>query len=173
MNLKTYQQLTGRTRADLSSKAVDAAHMALGIVGEWSEACEETINLKHGWSGATKESHVKEWGDLMWYVSELANLFDIQLKDLQNIDINEGFKNVGWIAENVKKYLAYSKEIDLNHLEHALNIITTYAAYEVENIIGGYKFEDCLSMNIDKLKKRFPDKFDANMAIKQMDNDID
>lgn len=168
MTLQDYQVLTSRTNTDLGSKAINAAHCTLGIVGEWNEAWDESISFTRGW-GATKESVTYEYTDTCWYISELANLFNLELKILPSIQLNETSKEIAWIAENIKKYLAYNKDINTDQLGDALNKIITRCQYEIENIIGGYTFEEALQMNIDKLRKRFPEKFDASLAVAQND----
>ena len=161
MNLQEYQLLTSRTNADLGSKAINAAHVTLGIVGEFAEfhlACQE-MNI---------DNIKKEGADIYWYISELANLHNIPLQINEcpywpwSIDIM-----VGDIAEMSKKYLAYNKPIDefklsdyLNHLLFYINL--TFKEYEID-------FEECLDMNIEKLQKRFPEKFSAELAIAKGD----
>lgn len=168
MQLSDYQKLTSRTNTDLGSPAINAAHVTLGIVGEWNEACKENISFIYG-RDATKESVTHEYADVMWYTSELANLFDLTLTILPSVNLNETGDEIAWIAENIKKYLAYNKNIDIDHLSDALNKITTRCQYEIKNLIGGYTFEQALDMNIEKLQKRFPEKFSAELAIAKGD----
>lgn len=151
MNLKTYQSLTSRTNTDLGSKAINAAHVTLGIVGEWEEMTE-----------AIGIDFYKEAGDVMWYISELANEFDIELKPI-NGSVSEN-SSIGWIAENVKKYLAYKKDIDVSLLTLHLNNLV-YLIKEVDE----EEFETILSENIQKLQKRFPDKFSPEDAMAKKD----
>lgn len=151
MNLKTYQSLTSRTNTDLGSKAINAAHVTLGIVGEWEEMCE-----------AIGEDFYKEAGDVMWYISELANEFNIKLNPVNNLI--ESKSSIAWIAENIKKYLAYKKDIDVILLtSHLNNLVYLIKEVDEEN------FETILSENIQKLQKRFPDKFSPEDAMAKKD----
>lgn len=148
MNLQEYQLLTNRTNTDLGSKAINASHMVLGIVGEWEEMCQ-----------AVGEDFYTEAEAVMWYISELANLFDIRLESSYNPI--EPIALIAWIAENVKKYLAYKKEIDIEILTQCLNGLV----YTIKDVDDN-EFENILFMNIEKLQKRFPDSFSSEMALK-------
>jgi len=161
MTLKNYQQLTNRTNVDLGTKAINASHMVLGIVGEFAEfhlACQ----------GMDIENIKKEGSDICWYISELANLFDLQLKAKEcihwpfTLDIM-----VGDITEMIKKFLAYDKAVDVNkldeylcHLIFYINLI--FKEYEID-------FEECLDLNIKKLLLRYPDKFSQEDALAKKD----
>lgn len=169
MQLIDYQKLTSRTNTDLGSKAINAAHVTLGIIGEWEEflQAESSLQIK-SWRGEdttqTKVDFKLESGDATWYISELANLFNIQLIPEEHCGSEE---SLGWIAENIKKFLAYNKEIDISELEKRLNsLLSTITMYLADYQIT---LEECLTANIDKLRLRFPDKFDANLAIQQND----
>lgn len=168
MTLQEYQKLTSRTSTDLGSKAVNAAHVTLGIVGEFNESWKELINYWNGRNNATKESVTDEYNDISWYTSELANLFGIELKT-EKYTLDTISDSVGWLAENVKKYLAYNKEININDLQYHLNNVMSFVKYAVEDIAGGYTFEEGLERNINKLQKRFPEKFSAEMAMAKND----
>jgi len=154
MKVKEYQQLTRRTNADLGSPQINAAHCTLGIVGEWAEK-----------ELALGNDFLLECGDVMWYTSELANIFGIALDDSpSNYPPNLAISK---IAESVKKYLAYNKPIVIADLQELLNGIVWDIKYECEQF--GYPFEHVLSKNIEKLRKRFPEKFEASLAIQQND----
>lgn len=168
MQLSNYQKLTSRTNTDLGSKAINATHCVLGIVGELNEAWKESINYRNGWGNATKESVTDEFNDISWYVSELANLFNINL-ETGTYKLNNISDSIGWLAENTKKYLAYDKEINVETLQYHLNNIISFVKHEVENIIGGYTFEEGLQRNINKLQKRFPTSFNKEDALNKQD----
>lgn len=171
MTLKEYQLLTSRTNTDLGSKAINAAHVTLGIVGEWNEASNEFIKYTFG-KDATKESVTYEKSDCAWYISELANLFDIKLVATTMTDKYEQAKsveNVFEIAETIKKFLAYNKTVDIDVLTNRLNNLISRIKTDIESIIDGYTFEEALDMNIAKLQKRFPEKFSAELALAKGD----
>ena len=57
----------------------------------------------------------------------------------------------GEVADMVKKHLHQGHELDKEHLAKGATII-------------GYELEDILQMNIDKLRKRYPDGFDSQKS---------
>jgi hypothetical protein len=165
MDLKTYQSLTGRTNADLGSKAINASHMMLGIVGEWGEAEREFYTIDMNSTDNEVGLAVDEQIDAVWYCSELANLYNIQLHPISHSgDITESITR---LAEGIKKYLAYNKELQTSFVEDSLNYIVGFCKFRVKQL--GYSFETGLDRNIAKLQKRFPEKFSAELAIAKGD----
>jgi len=69
----------------------------------------------------------------------------------------------GEAIDIVKKHLSQGHELDKEKLANELGDIAWYLA-ETAYIIG-YDLEDILKMNIDKLKKRYPDGFDTERSI--------
>lgn len=173
MTLSEYQQLTGRTNVDLGSAAINAAHLTLGIIGEWHEAHSE-VRMYEFKGSSSVEKVTDEFADIMWYTSELANIFNLQLVVDKKIQMtkeeqNQASEDIFLLAEKFKKYLAYNKPIDIEWLSETLNRLSRVISYRIETMIGGYTFEEALDRNIAKLQKRFPEKFDATLAIQQND----
>ena len=166
MNLQEYQKLTTRTRAKLENKHLDVCHMILGMTGEWLTE----LDVSYG-----SEEWYEEHGDLMWYVSELANLFDIKLQILQlpyekyEVDITE---SIGKIAEAYKKHMAYGKPLNMSFIESHLNNIV-WCVYdsvtEIEDGVNEELFYNCLAENIAKLQERYPEKFTEEDALSRKD----
>ena len=69
----------------------------------------------------------------------------------------------GEAIDIVKKHLAQGHELDKEHLAKELGDIAWYLAETATAI--GYDLEDILQMNIDKLKKRYPNGFTTNDSI--------
>ncbi len=76
----------------------------------------------------------------------------------------------GEAIDIVKRYLAQGHELDKEHLAKELGDIAWYLA-ETATVLG-YSLEDILQMNIDKLKKRYPDGFDIEKSKNRSTNDI-
>lgn len=75
----------------------------------------------------------------------------------------------GEAIDIVKKYLSQGHELDKEHLAKELGDIAWYLA-ETSTAIG-YQFEDIFQMNIDKLKKRYPEGFSVDNSInRNLDN---
>lgn len=75
----------------------------------------------------------------------------------------------GEAIDIVKKYLAQGHELDTEHLAKELGDIAWYLAETATAI--GYDLEDIFQMNIDKLKKRYPQGFSADNSIYRKSDD--
>lgn len=165
MNLIEYQKLTSRTNTDLGSPAINAAHVTLGIVGEFGEF---DVALSYTNFNIGKEEINKEGGDILWYTSELANIFNLELKEEEfNLHRTGVEGSISEISETIKKFLAYNKEVNTERLSKHLNNIVAYVAWHLED--HGFNLATCLHDNIEKLRKRFPDSFSSKMALKKLD----
>ena len=74
----------------------------------------------------------------------------------------------GEAIDLVKKHLAQGHELNKEQLAKELGDIAWYLAETATAI--GYPLEDILQMNIDKLKKRFPEGFSVQNSLKRFDN---
>lgn len=75
----------------------------------------------------------------------------------------------GEAIDIVKKWLAQGHELDREHLAKELGDIAWYlaeAAYALD-----IPLEDILRMNIEKLKKRYPDGFSAEQSLNRLGED--
>ncbi|MDE5859008.1 MAG: nucleoside triphosphate pyrophosphohydrolase family protein [Oscillospiraceae bacterium] len=75
----------------------------------------------------------------------------------------------GEAIDIVKKHLAQGHELDKEHLAKELGDIAWYLAETTFAI--DYLLEDIFQMNIDKLKKRYPQGFDTCKSINRLPND--
>ena len=69
----------------------------------------------------------------------------------------------GEAIDLVKKHLAQGHELDKERLAKELGDIAWYLAETAMAL--GYPLEDILQMNIDKLKKRYPDGFAVERSV--------
>lgn len=76
----------------------------------------------------------------------------------------------GEAIDIVKRHLAQGHDLDKEHLAKELGDIAWYLA-ETATVLG-YNLEDILQMNIDKLKKRYPEGFDTEKSIHRQEGDI-
>jgi NTP pyrophosphatase (non-canonical NTP hydrolase) len=74
---------------------------------------------------------------------------------------------VGEFVDQLKKHLMYGKPVDFVNLGEELGDISWYMgrAAEIIQHKTGKTWEDWLETNIQKLKTRYPEKFDENKAI--------
>lgn len=69
----------------------------------------------------------------------------------------------GEAIDIVKKWLAQGHELDREKLAKELGDICWYLAETATAL--GYSLEDIMAANIEKLKKRYPEGFDASRSI--------
>lgn len=69
----------------------------------------------------------------------------------------------GECADIVKKHLFQGHELDAEKLANELGDVAWYLALASYAI--GYNLEKVLQMNVDKLRKRYPDGFSAERSI--------
>lgn len=70
----------------------------------------------------------------------------------------------------VKKHLFQGHELDLDHLVKELGDVAWYLAIAADAI--GYDLETIFRVNIEKLKERYPDGFEANRSVNRKPGDI-
>lgn len=163
MTFEQYQIEAARTFKDLGSKEKNRLHMEAGMLTEAGEFVDQL--KKHFAYG--KELDVvnlqEEWGDFMWYYANYSNSY----KGKARFSISEE-RNTGesWAAEKIKTI----------QKTHDFTFYEALASFIAENVNGylhiipyiGHLIgepEKMLQMNIDKLRKRFPEKFDSDLAI--------
>ena len=77
----------------------------------------------------------------------------------------------GEFADLVKKHLYQGHELDTKKLVSELGDILWYINLACSYL--GIKLNDVPRYNIDKLRQRYPDKFDANQSINRVEEDVD
>lgn len=75
----------------------------------------------------------------------------------------------GEAIDIVKKHLAQGHELDRERLAKELGDIAWYLAETAMAI--GYELDDIFQMNIEKLKKRYPEGFSAERSIDRVPGD--
>jgi len=155
--IENYQERALRTMVSLGSKAIDGAHMALGLTTEY-------IELEDGINKDDLPNIREEHGDILWYVANECTIYKLSFKSICKKAINSGgvFK-LGDIVDLHKRELAYGKEIDANVLEELIIEAVAWLIFVAESY--NFTFESSLERNIDKLIQRFPDKFTQEAAL--------
>ena len=77
---------------------------------------------------------------------------------------------VGEFNDMLKKWIFHEKELDVEHLKKELGDIMWYIAMMSESL--GWNLDEIMQMNVDKLKSRYPDGFDVNLANNRKEGDI-
>ena len=76
----------------------------------------------------------------------------------------------GEAIDIVKKHLAQGHPLDKEHLAKELGDVAWYLAETAYAI--GYSLDDILQMNINKLKKRYPEGFSSGGSVNRTPDDI-
>ena len=199
MTLKEYQKLALRTMANLGDIRLDLSHMVMGLGTELSELIESK----------TMVNRLEEVGDQFWYLAGYCSVRGLSLEDVKrvantmehvNVDINIDLdsieipttniyqlrvylnlvSNISKLQDIIKKYIAYGKEI--NESEELLLLARIYdCLLSYGFIMADEMLEDLLQRNIDKLRVRYPEKFQEHLALnrnlneeyKALDSDYD
>lgn len=77
---------------------------------------------------------------------------------------------VGELTDMVKKWIFHEKELDDDHAKKELGDVMWYIAMICESF--GWSLDEIMKMNIDKLKKRYPDGFDTERANNRSPEDV-
>lgn len=76
----------------------------------------------------------------------------------------------GECADMVKKHLFQGHELDTEHLAKELGDVAWYLAVSARAI--GYDLETVLQMNVDKLRKRYPNGFETERSLHRREDDV-
>lgn len=183
MTLKDYQKLALRTMANLGDIRLDLSHMVMGLGTELSELIESK----------TMVNRLEEVGDQFWYLSGYCSVRGLSLEYIAivsnnmehiNADINIDLdaieipttdvyqlkvylnlvSNISKLQDIVKKHIAYGKVI--NESEELLLLARIYDCLLLYGfIMADEVLADLLQRNIDKLRVRYPEKFQEYLAI--------
>ena len=77
---------------------------------------------------------------------------------------------VGEFNDVIKKWIFHNKDFDYTHAKKELGDVMWYVALMCESF--GWSLDEILQMNIDKLKKRYPEGFDIEKANHREENDV-
>ena len=70
----------------------------------------------------------------------------------------------------IKKWIFHEKELDEDHAKKELGDVMWYVAMICESF--GWSLDEIMQMNIDKLKKRYPEGFDTERANNRKSDDV-
>lgn len=154
----------------LKDSEIDSLHGAIGVATELEEfaAAKDIVNMS------------EELADMMWYVSILARRYELKLDypssltPSYSMDVALDVKVTSFVynmtllssklLDIYKKHMFYGREIiDSLVIQNVLDMhshIYAMCTYGLK-----LDFEAVLENNINKLKVRFPQCFDANLAL--------
>lgn len=115
---------------------------------------------------------IKELGDLLWYVVALSKLKNFDFEQIykhsliNELKVNGVFKNMFYL-QSVSFKLSQEFILDNDEKEYSIyNFMSYYLEFIKEFDL---KIETIMSANIDKLKKRYKEKFTFDESIKRED----
>lgn len=76
----------------------------------------------------------------------------------------------GEVADMVKKAAFQGHKLNVSHVAKELGDVLWYLAIGAHAI--GIDFEEIARMNVEKLKKRYPDGFESELSIHRKEGDI-
>lgn len=76
----------------------------------------------------------------------------------------------GEVADMLKKHCYQGHALDTEHVAKELGDIAWYIAFTAEAL--GYDLETILQMNVDKLRKRYPEGFSEDRSIHRENGDV-
>lgn len=184
MTFKEYIPLAQRTDSNHGDNKMSNA--LLGMVGELGEALEKA-QLRRNLLDDTSNEDVDfirrisaldneisyEIGDICWYVAEAAAYLDVSLEEsmpnrkkiADKVLLARLIIAIARLSDAWKKHLFQGHEFDRNEAAEILHEIFEGLqdfAYRFGRL---FDFSDYLELNIEKLRKRYPDGFEAERSI--------
>lgn len=139
------------------SKWFDLVHAALGVHGEAEELAQAKDN----------ESIVKEIGDLLWYCALATRGVRYETHPASQwfeIITNYREKDFTPPAETIKKAMFYGTRIEPERLVHDIFQWAARAIHQKFHRPIPLIVAVAMKKNIEKLRRRFPDRFDEELA---------
>lgn len=188
-NLNEYRKLAKRTCPDLGNMEINMFHMNTGIVTEIGEAIDP-IKKHIAYKKPLDVVNIgEEIGDCAWYIANRANFLiteekvEVEMSSIWNEDNwNKLVEN--WNETfNFEELKTLSEEQKLIAVSNILNVVTqdspdleasfhpTYTGIVVMVILDrassllDLDFREILYTNIEKLRKRYPEKFTEEAAL--------
>ena len=166
MKFDEYRVLAQRTDATQNNRD-KAANGAIGLYGEVNE-------LLHA-PNVENAENVKETGDILWYLAAIASALHISLEEAYNSAAALPLADVmmislEWratvIGEFIKKAVFQGHIVDaeaLKYVTHNIGLVMRWLeGYARRN---DFTLDDAMSLNIEKLRKRYPDGFEAERSM--------
>lgn len=161
-----YQRLAMRTAPPGESLLDGLNHACLGFLTELAEVSAAGTDNLHA---------CEELGDTAWYVALATAHLDQPLgalmgtTDIDDLEVPPSpawtLVSAGRYATEVKRMKVYGKTMTPDMREVMLQSLKTMMFSLAERCEArGIRFSACLQQNIDKLRKRFPDKFSGAAA---------
>lgn len=190
---KWYQNNAMRTLNSFESQETLKLNAYFGIIGEYGEFFDYikklyTHNLTEEKKAEVKRLAPKELGDVVWYLTtSLAVYFDYSLDEVYDVIATEK-KDTLYYIDDIYDYVDTDNNLDvftrLMYFKKVLNkidevntkeeVVETVALVlikiaEILKDLFGLNLSEVLYLNIDKLRKRYPDGFSTEVSNVRID----
>ena len=173
MTMRQYHNLAMRTSPRDGHDKIDNG--ILGLIGESGEL----VDVYKKWIYQSKpgtplptERLADELGDVIWYLAEIAdgmekNLADVICADFDRLDESaakaRAIPSIGWIILSIMENAQQvEKAVTGDNMKIYMHLIAEHAA-QLARLID-IPMTEIAARNIEKLKKRYPDGFDADIS---------
>ena len=173
MNMREYHNLAMRTSPRDGHDKIDNG--ILGLIGESGEL----VDVYKKWVYQSKpgtplpaERLADELGDVIWYLAEIAdgmekNLADVICADFDRLDDSvakaKTMPSLRWIILHImENALLIEKAASSDKMQVYMHLIMEHAAQLARWI--NIPMAEIAEQNIEKLKKRYPNGFDAAIS---------
>lgn len=94
--------------------------------------------------------------------------------ELQDVRLMQGLMGLngeaGEAIDILKKHMFQGHDLDHEHMAKELGDVAWYLAVSADAL--GYSLEEIFEMNIEKLRARYPDGFEAERSVHREDGDV-
>ncbi len=156
MKIDQFQKEAKRTCAELGEK-LNLCHMVFGMHTELDDYLKAVAK-------GDKINEIEEISDGCWFLANYCTFRGYNLNSLwkHSISTEKGLiHNLHTLDDMIKKYIAYDYPIPFDKEKEILYGI----CYNYQRMFNGVDVEHALENNINKLRVRFPDKFDSEKAL--------
>lgn len=149
MEFKEYMKLAMRTNPEGKDFKDNILNGLLGLYGELIE-----------YSSSDSVNGVEELGDAYWYLALLCDTMDIVPEGVSTN--NHILLYVASLSEHFKKHFFQGHDLGVAYVSTLLSSIKAELDCIASHISSP---EEVMRLNIDKLKKRFPNGFEVEKSI--------
>jgi NTP pyrophosphatase (non-canonical NTP hydrolase) len=89
MDFYSYQEISRRTLHMSDNQALTVSNLAMGLAGESGEVIDYLKKVYFHDHPLNKEKVIDELGDVLWYISSLAFVHDIDLDEIAEYNIQK------------------------------------------------------------------------------------
>ena len=181
MTLNEYQKLAMRTSCISEENKKDMLrHAVFGLCSEVGEIAE-LVEQSRPWMLIDMGHFKKELGDCCWMIAEAATALDVELNKL-TVNLNGSYYSndiVSAICNMQAKAGMVAGLLQKEYQGHVFNDSAAFLALgECLITIGrvseacGFSLHDVMKLNIDKLRARFPEGFEADKSLHRAEGDV-